>query len=68
MAIPTQGIKMDELTQETAATLDGTEEIVMFDTTEGKRSTLDDVKTFILNGITFTYSNGRLTITKGGAE
>lgn len=36
-----------DLTQKTAATLNGYEQFIMFDTTEGKRAYLGDVATFI---------------------
>lgn len=62
--LPTSSISMTDLTHDT--TLEDTDQVVLFDTSEAKRATLDEVKTFVLNGITFTYSNGRLTITKGG--
>ena len=44
-------VDMPDLTQETAATLDGSEQFVMFDSSEGKRATLSAVKTKILAGI-----------------
>lgn len=69
MAIPTQGIKMDELTQETASTLDGTEEIVMFDTTEGKRITFDQFTEAVLANVVCTDDgNGNITISLGGGQ
>ena len=68
MAIPTNGVKMGDLTQETSSTLDGTEQFVMFDSTEGKRATLDDVATAILSQLTFSDPNndGNIVITIGG--
>ncbi len=69
MAIPTQGIKMDELAQETASTLDGSEEIVMFDTTEGKRITFEQFTEAVLANVQCTDDgNGNIIITLGGAE
>lgn len=38
-----------DLAQETALTLDGAEQFVMFDTSQGKRSTVDEVGNYILN-------------------
>lgn len=37
------------LAQETALTLDGAEQFVMFDTSQGKRSTVEEVGTYILS-------------------
>ena len=41
-------VNASDLTQETKATLDGSEEFIMFDSTEGKRGTVDDVGDYIL--------------------
>ena len=41
-------VNATELTQETGSTLDGTEQFVMFDSAEGKRATLNVIKSFIL--------------------
>lgn len=38
-----------DLAQETALTLDGAEQFVMFDTSQGKRSTVEEVGNYILN-------------------
>lgn len=58
---------MDELTQETSSTLDGTEEIVMFDTNEGKRITVEEFISAVLGNLTYTDDgNGNITI--GGVE
>lgn len=41
-------IRAEDLTQETKATLDGSEQFIMFDSTEGKRGTVADVGDYIL--------------------
>ena len=41
-------INATDLTPETAATLDGSEEFVMFDNVEGKRGELDTVGDYIV--------------------
>lgn len=46
-----------DLTQETASTLDGNEQFVMFDSTEGKRALLSLISEYILDGFTFTDPN-----------
>lgn len=38
-----------DLAQETALTLDGAEQFVMFDTSDGKRSTVEEVGKYVLN-------------------
>ena len=55
-----------DLTQETAETLDGNEQFVMFDTEEGKRALLSLISEYILDGFTFTDPNndGNIVITK----
>lgn len=41
-------IRAEDLTQETKSTLDGSEQFIMFDSTEGKRGTVSDVGDYIL--------------------
>lgn len=41
-------IRAEDLTQETKSTLDGSEQFIMFDSTEGKRGTVADVGDYIL--------------------
>lgn len=41
-------IRVEDLTPETKATLDGSEQFIMFDTVEGKRGTVEDVGDYIL--------------------
>ena len=47
MAVP-EDVNATDLTQETFSTLDGNEQFIMFDNTEGKRATLDAIKRYIL--------------------
>ena len=55
-------INATDLTQETASTLDGTEQFVLFDLVEGKRATVSDIKTYILSHIQMSESDGVITI------
>lgn len=51
-----------DLTQETLATLDGTEQIIMFDTAEGKRATVSAVGDYILKKLTTLDSQTAQTV------
>ena len=66
MSIPTSSVSMTDLTHDTS--LEATDQTVLFDSSEAKRATLGEVRAFVLNGVTYTYSNGRLTIAKVGDE
>lgn len=48
MALPNQSIAMGDLERETAATLVGSKRFVMFDESEGKSASLEDIKEHIL--------------------
>lgn len=43
-------INAEDLTQETLSSLDGSEQFVMFDNVEGKRTTLQTVKMYVSQG------------------
>lgn len=66
--LPQSGIPMTDLTQETASTLDGTEQFVMFDSSTGKRATLGAVAEVILSKIEIKDPNddGHVEIVIGG--
>lgn len=51
MALPNQSIAMGDLERETAATLVGSKRFVMFDESEGKSASLEDIKDHILGDI-----------------
>lgn len=51
-----------DLTQETLATLDGTEQIIMFDTAEGKRATVSAVGDYILKKLATLDSQTAQTV------
>ena len=40
-------VRAQDLAQETASTLSGNEQFVMFDSTAGKRADIDDVATYV---------------------
>lgn len=66
MSIPTTSVTMPDLPHD--ASLEETDQAVLFDSSEAKRATLGEVREFVLNGISYSYSNGRLTISKEGGE
>lgn len=56
MALPNQSIAMGDLEQETAVTLEGSKRFVMFDESEGKSASLEDIKNHILGNIDDTLA------------
>lgn len=56
-------INVINLTQETSSSLDGTENVIMFDVAEGKRATVSAIGTFIADR-QLTQGSGTATITE----
>ena len=62
-------VRATDLTQETAATLNGSEQLVMFDAAEGKRCTIDDLFAFLrLAKGCMAYKNIRCNNTSESSE
>lgn len=59
-------VNAQDLTAETSGTLDGNEYFVMFDGTQGKKASLNTIKTYIagdLGGLGLSVVDGKLCIT-----
>ncbi len=57
MPMPTSGVSMEDLTEETSETLDGSEMFVMFDSEEGKKASIGTIATAILSKLNFADPN-----------
>lgn len=59
---------VNQFTAETSDTLDGTEQIVMFDTVEGKRVTVSNLANFIINKLDLTINGTTQTVAEAIAD
>ena len=55
-------INATDLTQETASTMDGNEQIIMFDSAEGKRATVKAVGDYIIQQVTSNLNGANQTL------
>ncbi len=55
-------INATDLTQETASTMDGNEQIIMFDSAEGKRATVKAVGDYIIQQVTSSLNGSNQTL------
>lgn len=55
-------VNVTDLTQETYSTLDGTEQVIMFDSAEGKRATVAAVGEYVLKKLTTSLNGSTQTV------
>ena len=55
-------VNVTDLTQETYSTLDGTEQVIMFDSAEGKRATVAAVGEYVLKTLTTSLNGSTQTV------
>ncbi len=55
-------INVTDLTQETVSTMDGSEQVIMFDSAEGKRATVAAVGEYVLKKLTTSLNGSNQTV------
>ena len=55
-------VNVTDLTQETYSTMDGTEQVIMFDSAEGKRATVAAVGEYVLKKLTTSLNGSTQTV------
>jgi len=59
---------VSQFTAESSATLDGTEQIIMFDSVEGKRVTVTNLADYIINKLSLTINGTAQTVANAIAD